>query len=111
MWKLPPAGRRKAPGMLTQRTQDSAACRPGRRPSAERATVKYKALYVQGFKHFSDRTSATLTIALIRELFASIILTVLSVSINAKLRHCATVVRPDALYGAECLTLNKKMIY
>ena len=43
--KLPPAGRRKTPGMLTRRTQDTAAGRPGRRPSAERATVKYKALY------------------------------------------------------------------
>ena len=31
-----------------------------------------------------------------------------SLSINAKLRHYATVVRPEALYGAGCLTLNKK---
>ena len=33
-----------------------------------------------------------------------------SISINAKLRHYATVVRPEALYGAEFLTLNKKMM-
>ena len=33
-----------------------------------------------------------------------------SISINAKLRYYATVVRPEALYGAECLTLNKKMM-
>ena len=33
-----------------------------------------------------------------------------SITINAKLRHYATVIRPEALYGAECLTLNKKMI-
>ena len=33
-----------------------------------------------------------------------------SISINAKLRHYATVVRSEALYGAECLTLNKEMM-
>ena len=33
-----------------------------------------------------------------------------SIPINAKLRHYSTVVRPEALYGAECLTLNKKMM-
>ena len=27
-----------------------------------------------------------------------------------KLRHYATVVHPKALYGAECRTLNKKMM-
>ena len=26
------------------------------------------------------------------------------------MRHYATVVRPEALYGAECLTLNKRMM-
>ena len=26
------------------------------------------------------------------------------ISINVKLRHYATVVRPEAIYGAECLT-------
>ena len=33
-----------------------------------------------------------------------------SISINGKLRHYATVVRPQALYGAECPTLNKKLM-
>lgn len=33
-----------------------------------------------------------------------------SVSINAKLRHYMTVIRPEALYASECLTLNKKMM-
>ena len=32
-----------------------------------------------------------------------------SISINAKLKHYATVVRPEALYGTECVILNKKM--
>lgn len=31
-----------------------------------------------------------------------------SISINAKLKHYLTVIRPEALYAAECLTLNKK---
>ncbi|KAJ8870364.1 hypothetical protein PR048_029385 [Dryococelus australis] len=31
-----------------------------------------------------------------------------SVSFNAKLRHCCTVIRPEALYAAECLAMNKK---
>ena len=33
-----------------------------------------------------------------------------SISINAKLRHYSTVVQSDALYGAEYLNLNKKMM-
>ena len=33
-----------------------------------------------------------------------------SISINAKLRHYATAVRQEAFYGAECLTLNNKMM-
>ncbi|KAJ8882277.1 hypothetical protein PR048_018765 [Dryococelus australis] len=31
----------------------------------------------------------------------------LSVSFNAKLRHYCTVIRPEALYKAECLGMNK----
>ena len=33
-----------------------------------------------------------------------------SISINVKLRHYATVVRPEALHGVECLNLNMKMM-
>ena len=33
-----------------------------------------------------------------------------SISVNAKLRYYAPVVRPEALYGAGCFTLNKKMM-
>ena len=33
-----------------------------------------------------------------------------SMSINDKLGHYSTVIRPEALYTAECLTLNKKML-
>lgn len=31
-----------------------------------------------------------------------------SVSFQAKIKHYATVIKPEALYGSECLTLNKK---
>lgn len=31
-----------------------------------------------------------------------------SVSLNAKLKHYCTVIRPEALYAAECLVMNKK---
>lgn len=33
-----------------------------------------------------------------------------SISLNAKLKHYCTVIRPEALYAAECLAMNKKGI-
>ena len=33
-----------------------------------------------------------------------------SLSINDKLKHYTTVIRPEALYASECLSLNPKMM-